>query len=315
MHIIHFDVDETLKKYLKETCLSFPLSLKNLKKISSRKSLEIISITSSTTIDKDILKHFPNLKLIITRSVGLDHIDLKTCKKRRVLVYNIPDYGPYNIAEYAIALLLTGARNIIQAVKSVHQGKFSYKKFLGVSLKEKTLGVIGTGKIGIEFIKLAKAFGVKILAYDINKNDKRVKELGFNYVNLNKLLAASDFISLHVPLSAETKHLIREKEIKLMKKGVVLVNTSRGAIIDTQALIKNIKKFKAVCLDVLENENEFSKSHELLQYNNVIITPHMAFYTDASVKKIANETEKLILNFIRNHSVFTSLPSSSKEGV
>ncbi len=218
-------------------------------------------------------------------------------KKKGIVVKNIPDYGAYNIAEHVLALLLTGARNIIPSDKQVHEGMFTYKDFMGVGLRGKTLGVIGTGKIGLELIKIAKGFEMQITAYDIVKNEKAEEDLGFVYVSLNKLLKTADFISLHVPLLPETKYLIGDKEIKMMKKGVILINTSRGAIINTKALIKNIKKFKAVCLDVVEGEENFTKNNPLLKLNNVIITPHIGFFTDNSIKRIGEETMIIINNF------------------
>ncbi len=298
MKTVHFDVDKNIKKYLKGILLPFSLNTPNLPKIPNKPKIGIISIKSQSTIDKKVLNKLPNLKLIVTRTVGTDHIDLEACKNRGIVVKNIPDYGASNIAEHAMALLLAGARNIVNADKLVHQGSFDYEPFMGVALKGKTLGVVGTGKIGLELIRLAKAFGLEIIAYDVFQNEKASHELNFPYVTLDKLLEKADFISLHVPLLATTFHLIGERQIKKMKEGVILINTSRGSIIDTQALIKNINKFKAVCLDVLEDEKKFSRKNPLLKYKNVIITPHIAFYTDESIKKIARETEIMIKNSI-----------------
>lgn len=298
MKIVHFDVDSEIKKYLKGNLYLFSMTFRNLRKISNKKKIQIISLKSQSSIDKKILEYFPNLKLIITRTVGVDHIDLKACKKIGIAVKNILDYGASNIAEHALALLMAGARNIIFANKEVHGGKFDYKDFLGISFKEKTLGVIGTGRIGLELIKLMKNFGMKIVCYDVIKNEKARKELNFSYISLKNLLKTSDFISIHVPLLNSTFHLIGEKEIRLMKKEVILVNTSRGEIIDTKALIKNIRKFKAIGLDVLEGERNFNKSNPLLKYDNVIITPHIGFYTDESIKIIAAKTNEYIKNYL-----------------
>ena len=193
---------------------------------------------------------------------------------------------------------MAGARNIVQANQEVHQGRFNYENFLGTSFKGKTLGIIGTGKIGLELIRLVKNFGLRVICYDVIKNEKANKELGFTYVALEYLLKNSDFISIHVPLFPSTVHLIGEREIKLMKNNIVLVNTSRGEIIDTKSLVKNIKKFKAVCLDVVEGEKSFSKKHILLKHENIIITPHIGFYTDDSIKEIARQTENYIEEFI-----------------
>lgn len=295
---VHFDVDENLRRYLKGILVNYSLTSSTINKIKNKGKIEIISLKSQSKIEKRVLDNLPKLRCIVTRTVGTDHLDLEECKKRGVAVYHIPDYGSYNIAEHALGLLLAGSRQIVKANFLVHQGKFSYHGLLGTALKGKILGVVGTGKIGLELIKKAKAFGLKIIAYDVFQNKKAAKEIGFSYVQLNNLLRKADFISLHLPLLDSTYHLIAEKEIGLMKEGVILVNTARGEIIDTKALIKNIKKFRAVCLDVVEGENNFSKDHPLLKFNNVIITPHIGFYTDDSVKKIARETLINIERFV-----------------
>lgn len=296
--VLHFDVNQYLKKYLKGNDYPFPLTPPSLHQIKEkRKNIDTISIAHHSLIDEKMLQKFPHLKLLITRTVGTDHIDLEACKKRGIAVYHIADYGAYNIAEHALALLLAGARNIVSTQRPINRGIFRYQPFLGISLKGKTIGVIGTGKIGLALIKLATVFGVTIFAYDVFKNEKAAKEFNFTYVPLSQLLEKSDFISLHVPLLPQTRHLIGEKEIKKMKNGVIIVNTARGAVIDEKALVKHVKKFKAVCLDVLEDEEHFSPNHPLLKHNNVIITPHIAFYTDTSVKKIAQETESAIAKF------------------
>ena len=298
MKIIHFDVDSEIKKYLSGKLFSFSLTLDNLEKVVKKENIEIITFKSQSVINEKILSEFPKLKLIITRTVGVDHVDLTACEKRKIIVKNIPNYGASNIAEHALALLMAGARNIVQANKEVHQGKFFYEFFLGTSFKDKVLGIIGTGKIGLELIKLVSGFGLKVIGYDIVKNEKAAKELNFSYVSLENLLRNSDLISIHVPFFKSTFHLIGEKEIDLIKKGAILVNTSRGEIIDTKALIKQVKKFKAVCLDVVEGEKSFSKKHILLKHKNIIITPHIGFYTDGSVQTIAKITEKYIKDYL-----------------
>lgn len=297
--IVHFDVDQEIEKYFKDKKYDFSLSKITISKIKDKDRIKVISIKSQSSIDGLILKYFPNLKLIITRTVGMNHIDLDICRKNNIKVVNIPDYGASNIAEHALALLLAGCRQIVQADKQVHQGKFCYKNFLGTALKEKTLGVIGTGRIGLELIKLIQSFDLKVICYDVVKNEQAKKKLGFSYVSLEFLLKNSDFISIHVPLLNSTLHLIGEREINLMEKGVILVNTSRGEIIDTKALIKHIKKFKAVCLDVVEGEKNFDKNNPLLKYKNIIITPHIGFYTYDSIKTIADKTEEIINDYLQ----------------
>jgi lactate dehydrogenase-like 2-hydroxyacid dehydrogenase len=231
----------------------------------------------------------------VARTVGVDNIDLNYCKAHNIAVYHTSDYGSQVVAEHALALTLAGARHIVQADREVHSGKFSYERFLGMAIGGKTIGVVGTGRIGSAFIKLLSPFGVHILAYDL------VKNIRVSYVSLRELLEKSDIVSIHVPLLPATKHLIGENEIQYMKQGSILVNTSRGAIIDTNSLIKNIQKFHAVCLDVVENEDKFTKQNPLLRYENVIITPHIGFYTDQSIKRIVKETERCIINYVRGN--------------
>jgi len=301
MKIVHFDVDEEIKKYLKEEKYSFSLSKINLDKILKKDLINVISLKSQSTVNKNILSHLPNLKLIVSRTVGVDHIDLEACERNRVTVKNITDYGARNVAEHALALLLAGARNIVQANEQVHQGIYSYRNFLGTSFKDKTLGVIGTGRIGMELIRLMKGFELKIICYDVMKNIPASRDLNFSYVDLNFLLKNSDFISLHLPLLKSTHHLLTAKLLELMKPGVILVNTSRGEIVDEKALITNIKNFKAICLDVIENEGKFDRYNSLLKYKNVIITPHTGFFTDDSVKTIAFKTSHMIKYFFTNN--------------
>jgi len=295
MKVLHFDVDNELKKHLEGEVTD--KSLQDFDDLAATK-LEVISIKSASNANKETLSKFSNLKLLVTRTVGMDHIDIDYCKAQNIKVKNILDYGSFNIAEHVFALILSGARNVIHTQQDIHRGKFSYVGHLGVSLKGKTLGVVGTGKIGLEVIKRANGFEMDVLAYDVYKNEKAQKELGYKYVSLEELASRSDIITLHAPLLESTKHIINNEIIDLMKEGVILINTARGGLIRTQDLIKSIDKFRWVGLDVLEDEKSFSKDHPLLQFENVVITPHLAFYSDASVKKIASETKKLISDFI-----------------
>lgn len=294
--LIHFDVDEHIQKYLPKNSVPYSISNTALKKLK-KENINYFSCKSQSNITDGILALLPNLKLIITRTAGTNHIDLNRCKKKNIAVYNIVDYGAFNIAEHALALLMSGARNIVSANDSARKGKFSYKSFLGTAIKGKTTGVIGTGRIGLEFIRLMKSMGTTVYAYDVYKNEKTQKELDFSYVTLLNLLKKSDFISIHVPLLPETKHLLSDKEFSIIKPGTILVNTARGEIIDTKALIKYSHKFKAICLDVLEEEGSFSKKNPLLKLKNVIMTPHIAFFSDESIKTIATETIKNIERF------------------
>jgi len=291
MHIIHLDVDQELDKHLAGEKYSESLQ----QALQSIDPADITGITMKTgsRADAVTLSHFPVLKLLITRTVGMDHIDLEYCKKQGIEVKNILDYGAFNIAEHVFALLLSGTRNILSTQKEIHDGTFTFKGHLGVSLKGKILGVVGTGRIGLEVISRANAFGMKVLAYDVYQNVEAQKERGFEYVSLVELAKKSDIITLHTPLLDSTRHMVNSALIQLMKDGIILINTARGELVDTAALIDNIKKFRWIGLDVLEGEKDFTKDHPLLKFQNVVITPHVAFYSDASVKKIAEETARM----------------------
>lgn len=298
--IFNFDAYSDFSKLLYGKNFGFPLNAKTAKNIKNKNESRAITIKSSSRINDLILKKFPNLKLLVTRTVGIDHINLTDCKKTQIVVKNIPNYGAFSVAEHVFALLLTLTRKVIFLDKEIRNGRFISTGAKGFTLEGKTFGVIGAGRIGTETIKLAKAFKMKVLAYDMYPNKLLAKKIGFQYVSLDKLLKNSHVISLNVPLTEKTRHLIGKKEINKMKKGVVLINTSRGAVIDTLALIKNINKFSYVGLDVLEDETKFSQNHPLLNFKNVVITPHCAFFTDKSSKTIAKKTKEIILSFFRN---------------
>ncbi len=294
MNIIHFDVDENLSKLLEGTKHAYPLQDYHESDISQ---IEAVSLKLISQADKTTLSRFSNLKLLITRTVGTDHIDLDYCKVSEIAVYHIVDYGSFNIAEHTFALMLAGARNIITSQEEIKSGVFSYAHHLGVSLKGKKLGVVGTGRIGLEVIKRAKGFEMDVIAFDVYKNEQAQKELGFEYVALENLAMESDMITLHAPLMESTHHMINETIIGHMKEGVILINTARGGLIDTKAMIAAIDKFRFIGLDVLEDELVFTKDHPLLKFPQVLITPHIAFYSDSSVRKIAEETMRLLHNF------------------
>jgi len=296
MRTVHFDVDSVFNDYFEGEKYSFPIT--EVTQVPKPEEIDIITIGAPSFINAQTLSPYKNLKLVITRSVGIDHLNLEDCRQCQVAAYHLEDYGSFNIAEHTIGLILAGVRNIVSCQKEIKQGIFSYTNFKGISLQGKTLGIIGTGKIGLETIKMAKVFGLNILAYDIVTNEQAVRELGFSYVSLDELLAKSDIISLHTPLTDQTKHMINKQTIAQMKDGVILINTARGGLVSTNDLVSSISKFRFVGLDVLEEEKSFTKDHPLLSFENVVITPHIAFLTDLSLERIALETQKCIDNFL-----------------
>ena len=293
----HFDVYSDFSPLLLGVKYPFPLRADMLEKIENKSEIEIASFKSSSRVDANVLSELPNLKLLITRTVGTDHVDLDACRAAGVEVKNIRDYGAFSVAEHVFALLLSLTRRVIAMNDQVKSGVFDSRNAKGFSLEGKVMGVVGSGRIGIEVIKLAKAFKMQVVVYDMYENQMLSNKIGFKYVALNELLEKSDVISLSVPLTDDTRHLIGADQIKQMKDQVILVNTSRGAVIGTDALVASIDKFMYVGLDVLEDEGKFDLNHPLLKFDHVVITPHCAFYTDQSVKRIGEKTMELVSEY------------------
>jgi D-lactate dehydrogenase len=275
------------------------------------KDAEVLCVFIHSKISKKAIDSLKNLKLIITRSVGYDHIDLHTAREKRVTVCNVPDYGSHVISEFVFALLLSGLRHIGEGDERVEKKKdFSFTGLRGIALKGKTLGIIGTGKIGRNVARIASlGFLMNVLAYDAYPNKEMAEELHFKYENLENIWKHSDIISLHCPLLEETKHLINKKNISKMKDGVIIVNTSRGGVIDTKALVEAIKSKKVsyAFLDVLEHEENIITDKELINLPGVITTPHIAFYADDSMKKMYEETFATISEYILNGEVLNKI--------
>ena len=251
------------------------------------------------------------VRLVALRSAGYNNVDVEHAFGR-VHVCRVPAYSPYAVAEFAMALLLTSVRRVHKAYNRVRDFNFSLSGFTGFDLHGKTVGIVGTGKIGRIFADICRGFGMKILAYDKFPNP----EAGLDYVELETLLRESDVISFHCPLTEETYHLINKDTVKLLKKGVILVNTSRGALIDANALISAIKDriVSAACLDVYEEESDvFFRDFSghivdddtlarLISLPNVILTSHQAFLTAEALDNIAGTTVKNIEAFLKDGS-------------
>jgi len=271
---------------------------------------EILCSFIYSKITRKVIEALPNLKLIVTRSVGYNHIDLTAAKEKGVMVCNVPDYGAHVIAEFVFALLLSGIRNIAEADERVEQEKaFRFKGLRGIALKGKTLGIIGTGRIGRNVARIASlGFLMNVLAYDSYPDENLALEYHFSYVDLETIWSKSDIITLHCPLLRATHHLINEKTISAMKDGVIIVNTSRGGVIDTNGLIQAIKSKKVsyAFLDVLEHEDNIARHKELVDLPNVIVTPHIAFYADDSVGKMYSEAFAAIDSYIQEKKIIST---------
>jgi D-lactate dehydrogenase len=282
---------------------------------------EVISVFVASQVTRQMLEKMPRLKLIATRSTGFDHIDMQAATAKGIIVTNVPTYGENTVAEFTFALILALSRKIYPAIKRVHeQGLFSYEGLRGFDLKGKIIGVIGTGKIGARVIKIAQGFEMEVLAYDPHPRE----DLGIKYATLEDLLKKSDIISIHVPYMPATHHLINEENLKLVKPTAILINTSRGGLVDTMALLTSLKQkqLAGAGLDVLEEEgyiidelnllkghpNEeqlktILADHELMQMDNVVVTPHNAFNTQEAMNRILDTTVLNIQAFLRGQPI------------
>lgn len=275
--------------------------------ITECQNTEILCIFIYTQITANVINNLPNLKLVVTRSVGYDHIDLKTAQEKNIKVCNVPDYGSHVIAEHVFALLLSGIRKISEGDDRVEQKHdFSFQGLRGIALKGKTLGIIGTGKIGKNVARIASlGFLMDVIAYDPFPDMDTARENHFAYSDLETLYSKADIISLHCPLNKETEHLIDKGAIDKMKKGIILINTSRGGVVNTTALIQGLKsgKISHALLDVLEHEKNIEENEELTEIPGVIITPHIAFYADDSMKRMHEEAFASINRFVNGEKL------------
>lgn len=240
---------------------------------------EIVSMFIDSKIDAAFLAAHPGLKLVATRSTTFDHVDIEACAARGVLVSYVPSYGKYTVAEHTFALLLALARRLRQAMDVHRKPNFSYETLRGFRLRGKTLGVVGAGMIGMRVLHLARAFGMKCIAYDIRHRPELAARLEFQYVEFHELLARSDIISLHATLTPETYHILNRAAFDRCKPGVMIINTARGALIDTKALLEAMDKgiVAGVGLDVLEDERVFRYELSKIISTQIVDRLHEAF--------------------------------------
>lgn len=313
MKIAFFEITDFEKKRFKEVfktnnTIFFEDNIQNVN-IEEFKDAEALCIFVHSELPKKLLQKLLNLKLICTRSTGTDHIDTEYCKSKNILVKNVPFYGENTVAEHTFALILSLSRKIhMSYVRSV-QGNFSIDGLQGFDLKDKTIGIIGGGRIGLHVARIAKSFGMHVRVYDIQQDTFLAELINFKYVSLEELLKTSDIVSLHVPLNKYTEHIINEDSLKLFKKGALLINTARGGLVNTDALLKALdnKVLSGAGLDVIEGEellieeNIFNSpiekaaklivsSKKLLDNENVVLTPHNAFNSIEAVNRIIDTT-------------------------
>ncbi|HPS21326.1 MAG TPA: NAD(P)-dependent oxidoreductase [Candidatus Paceibacterota bacterium] len=329
MKIVFFEVpkseQEIFLNYFKDQDVILYEDKLEIENINLAKDADIISVFVNSEVNKNIIDSLPNLKYITTRSTGFDHIDIDYCKTKNIKVSSVPAYGSHTVAEFAFALLLNLSRKIYDAYHNLREGAdFSIFDLQGFDLFGKTFGVIGTGKIGKNSVKIAKGFGMNVIAYDLHPDLEFAKENNFEYKTFDEVISNSDVITLHAPFCKENCHIINKEAISKMKKGVYLINTARGELIDTEALIWGLdqKIIAGAGLDVLEGERDLKEEFEILAHAdkgnkiidykklledrvlidmpNVIVTPHIAFYSKEAEFEIIKTTEENIKNFIDN---------------
>lgn len=320
--IVFFEVEEWEKGFLKD---AFPdtdiiltqetLSDQTVEKYSDA---SLVSTFIYSKLTRDVLAKMPHLEYIGTRSTGYDHIDTAYCREKGIIVSNVPSYGVHTVAEHTIALILALAKKIVPSIERTKRGDFSIDGLQGFDINGKVLGVIGAGKIGTEVIHLARAFGMHVLVY--SHHPMVSEHPNVEFVDLPHLLQGSDIVSLHLPLTSQTHHFINKGNIYQLKKGAILINTARGGLIETEALLDALETghVKGAGLDVLEDEcdlreesqlltSEFMKScdlrtqvlnNALLKREDVIVTPHNAFHTDEAVKEILDISIENVAHYL-----------------
>jgi len=266
------------------------------KLIELAKDVDAIIVRSKPKVTRKVIEAAKRLKVIGRAGVGLDNIDLNAARERGIEVVNSPAASSRSVAELTWALILAVARKVAFADRKMREGIWAKKQCMGIELEGKTIGIIGFGRIGYNVAKIARCFGMRVLLYDVIKNEERAKEVGGKFVELEELLRESDVVTIHVPLLDSTYHLIDEEKLKLMKKNAILINPARGPIVDTEALVKALKEgwIYGAGLDVFEEE-PLPKDHPLTKLDNVVLTPHIGASTlEAQERAGVQVVEKVI---------------------
>lgn len=308
-----YDVN-SFSKYTKHYKFRFFEEKLSINTVDLAKGYDAVCVFVNDTVDKPVIEKLVEygIGIIALRCAGFNNVDLEYAHKK-ISITRVPAYSPYAVAEHAMALLLTLNRKIHKAYNRTRDFNFALSGLTGFDLNGKTIGVLGTGRIGQIFIKIAKGFGMNVIAYDLYPNPN----LDVKYVSLDELLGQSDIISVHIPLSEQTKYIINDKTISKMKEGMYLINTSRGGVIDTQALIRGLKSgiIKGAGLDVYEEESNLffeDMSDTIIQDDvlsilvnmpNVILTSHQAFLTEEALANIAQVTVSNLDAFFKENKL------------
>ena len=309
---------------LKSLDMTFLSPRLNKETANLAEGFDVVCCFVNDNLNAVVLKKLKNLgvKLIALRCAGFNNVDLKVAQELKIAVCRVPEYSPYAVAEHACALILDLNRHIHRAHNRIRENDYSLDGLLGFDLHGKTVGVVGAGKIGLAFAKIMSGFGCRILIHDPYLSKKDLQP-DYIQVTFDELLIQSDVISLHCPLTKDTHHIIDEQAIELMKPSVMLINTSRGGLVDTVAIIKALKlnKIGYLGIDVYEEESEIffeDLSETFIQddvfarlqtFPNVIITGHQAFFTEEALSKIAETTESNILNYFSGRPELSNIVS------
>ncbi len=331
MKIAFFELNKEKQEKFKLALTDLNLEIIFFEERLNKNHLSLISdcdalyVFVNSILDKEILNNLPNLKFITTGSTGYDHIDVAFCREKNILVSNVPAYGSQTVAEYTFALILNLSRKVYLAYNKLKDdGNFNIGNFSGFDLENKTIGVVGTGKIGKHVIKIARGFGMNILAYDLYPDINFAKEYNFEYKSLEEVISLADIITLHAPYTKENHHLLNKENLSKAKKGVYIINTARGELIETDALVKGLinKDIAGAALDVLESERDLQNENEILisendpgnyktllanraliDMSNVIVTPHIAFYTKEAEERISATVISNIIGFLKKELI------------
>lgn len=324
MKIAFFDVDNWSKPMIHKAFPTAEIIGDTLTQdnVHLFKDIEILSTFHTSDVSSEVLEKLPHLKMIATRSTGYNHVDVSACQNKGIILSNVPTYGRRTVAEHAFGLILTLTRKLYEAIhRTKHDGLFNIIGLEGTDLFGKTIGIVGLGEIGMSVMKIAQGFGMDVLVYTRTQDPTLAQEYNFTYAaDLDDLLRKSDIVTLHLPLSPHTEHIINMKNIEHFKKGAYLINTARGGLIETEAVLHGLREeiLAGVGLDVLENEVELQEEadllsstfrkkigyetlildHILMTHPKVIITPHNAFNSREARERIMHTTFENINAFL-----------------
>ncbi len=323
--ILFVEAEEWERQAVKELCrcdcrvIDKSQRLEQLSDEEIDPEVNVLSVFIHSRVTREQLERLPELKLIATRSTGFDHIDLDACREKGIAVANVPNYGENTVAEHAFALLLALTRRVHRSYERTIRGDFSIQGLRGIDLQSRTLGVLGTGSIARNVLRIAGGFQMERIGFDIHPDPKAAEELGFEYVDFDTLLSRSQVLSIHVPYNQHTHHMIDAEALSKLPEGAIVINTARGGIIDPVALVEALRSGRVggAGLDVLEAEKAIGEeaeilsqqydldqlrsviqSHALLKMPNVIITPHVGFNSEEAVRRIMETTVENIDSFL-----------------